>query len=73
MFEQTTDDELIDVIRCHDRQGLPLERRFEGDDAALREATIGAGVNDVIANMTIVAVMAMREALVRGLTITRPN
>lgn len=73
MFNQLQDNELREIIIAFDRQGLPLSRRDEGDDLALRNATEALGHKTLIANMTLVAGLAMREALARGITVHRGN
>ena len=73
MFDTHTDAGLIAVITAFDRQALPMHRRFDGDDDALREAMTIAGHRQMAANMALIAGLAMREALTRGLTIPVSN
>jgi len=73
MFTQLKDEEIREIILAHDRQSMPLTRRFDGDDQAIRDAMEALGHPPLIANMVLVAGLAMREALARGITISRPN
>jgi hypothetical protein len=68
-----SDEEIIALVTCFDRQGLPLERRFQGDDDILREFVNQHGVNQLAANFAIVLCVLLREATIRGLTIPPVN
>jgi len=73
VFTNMTDDALVAVVQSMDRQGLPLSRRFEGDDQPLREVMVVLGFRAEVGFMDLIAGMAMREALTRGLTIPAIN
>jgi N-acetylglutamate synthase-like GNAT family acetyltransferase len=68
-----TDTQIVEIVQSFDRQGLPLARRFEGDDQALRDFVIRHEIKDVIANMAVVMVIILREAAIRGLIIPPVN
>ena len=68
-----SDDQIVALVTCFDRQGLPLERRFEGDDDILREFVDRHSINQHVANFAIVLCVLLREATIRGLTIPPVN
>jgi hypothetical protein len=68
-----TDDQIVNLITAFDRQGLPLNRRFEGDDEILRSFVKNHGINDFSINFAVVLCVILREATIRGLTIPPVN
>ena len=71
--ENLSDEQIVNLVMSFDRQGLPLNRRFEGDDDVLREFVKDHGINDFAANFAIVLCVILREATLRGLTIPTVN
>ena len=71
--ETLSDEQIVNLVMAFDRQGLPLNRRFEGDDDVLREFVKEHGINDFVANFAIVLCVILREATLRGLTIPSVN
>jgi hypothetical protein len=68
-----SDDMVVDLIRSFDRQGLPLNRRFEGDDEILRSFVKDHGINYFSVNFAVFLCVILREATIRGLTIPPVN
>lgn len=68
-----SDDQIISLVSAFDRQGLPLSRRFEGDDEVLREFCRDHDINGLVANFSVVLCVVLREATIRGLTIPPVN
>lgn len=70
---QLSNDQLIEIVQSFDRQGLPLERRFKGDDQAIRDLMCAHQIQPLAANIAIVLTVILREATIRGLTIPTVN
>ena len=70
---QLSNDQLIEIVQSFDRQGLPLERRFKGDDQAIRDLMCAYQIQPLAANIAIVLTVILREATIRGLTIPTVN
>ena len=68
-----SDDQIVSLVSAFDRQGLPLSRRFEGDDEVLREFFRDHGINGHASNFSVVLCAVLREATIRGLTIPSVN
>lgn len=68
-----TDEQIVSLVTAFDRQGLPLNRRFEGDDDALRVFVKDHGIKDFAANFAIVLCVILREATIRGIIIPPIN
>jgi hypothetical protein len=68
-----TDDQIVNLITAFDRQGLPLNRRFEGDDEMLRAFVKDHDINGLAVNFAVVLCVILREATIRGLTIPPVN
>ncbi len=68
-----TDDEIVGIITAFDRQGLPLERRFDGDDQILRDFVTKHNIRQLAANFAVVLCVILREATIRGITIPPVN
>lgn len=71
--KELADQEIIALVTAFDRQGLPLNRRFEGDDDILRDFTKKHEINHHAANVAIVLCVLLREATIRGLVIPPVN
>ena len=73
-FERTmTDDQIVDVIAAMDRQSLPLDRRMDGDDIAIRDLVDRLGVKQGAAHMYMITGAVLREAVHRGIIVNRGN
>ena len=68
-----TNTQILNIVSAFDRQMLPLNRRFEGDDEALRLIMQEQGIQPHVANMALVMVPILREAVARGITIPKLN
>jgi hypothetical protein len=68
-----TDDDIIGIVTAFDRQGLPLDRRFEGDDQQLRDFVNKHNIDQLAANFAVVLCVILREATIRGLIIPPVN
>lgn len=71
--EQMSDEELLGAIGALDRQGLPIDRRFEGDDDLIRDLCDVLGVANLVVNIQLVGALVLREAVARGLQLPRSN
>jgi hypothetical protein len=71
--KELSDEQLIELVQAFDRQGLPLSRRFEGDDQILRDFLTKHSINNYAANIAIVLCVILREATIRGLVISQVN
>jgi hypothetical protein len=70
---ELTDSELVSIVQAFDRQGLPIHRRFEGDDQILRDFLSRYQINHYAANFAVVLCVLLREATIRGLKIPPVN
>jgi hypothetical protein len=68
-----TDEQLVELVHSFDRQGLPLSRRFDGDDRAIRDLMEKHKILPVVANVALVMTVLLREATIRGLVIPPVN
>lgn len=68
-----SDEEIVEIVTAFDRQGLPRNRRFDGDDEALRIFCKNHDINTSAVNFTVVLCVILREATIRGLTIPTVN
>lgn len=68
-----SDEEIVSLVTAFDRQGLPLERKFPGDDEILRDFMKKYEINHFAANFAVVLCVLLREATIRGLTIPPVN
>ena len=68
-----TDQELVELVLSFDRQGLPLDRRFDGDDRAIRDLMKQLSIAPLAANVLMVMSVLLREATIRGLKIPPIN
>jgi hypothetical protein len=68
-----SDQEIIDVIQALDRINNPMNRRMEGDDAAIVNLMTKLSMPQTVAEKLLVGFVVAREAASRGLQIARPN
>lgn len=68
-----SDAEIVEIVMAFDRQSLPLERRMEGDDDAIRTLSNRLGVEPLSVNMVLLVSCVLREAVHRGLNIQKGN
>lgn len=68
-----SDDELRRVVTALDRVGRPLDQRFEGDDTPIVELMAKMGLSQNIVDKHLIAGLAMRECLHRGIHIPHGN
>jgi hypothetical protein len=71
--KELADQDIIALVTAFDRQGLPLDRRFEGDDDILRNFMKNHEISHFAANVAIVLCVLLREATIRGLVISQVN
>lgn len=71
--KELADQDIISLVTAFDRQGLPLNRRFEGDDDVLRHFMKKHEINHLAANVAVILCILLREATIRGLVIPPVN
>ena len=72
--QKMTDEELLSIVRAGDSLRLPFDRRYDGDTSALDDLLLRLEIkpSDVVTKL-LVQGEVMREALARGLSISRSN
>lgn len=71
--KKMTDQQITEVILAMDRQTLPLNRRMDGDDLAIRELVDKLKVKQGTTHMYMVTGAVLREAAHRGIKVPRGN